>query len=103
MRYISAIKDNMGHIVKTDESEPPQGATFQRFPLKDIESTRRSFARLIQAYQRDNITSERFRNLVYSLGIYSTILKMQKDVELEIRITALEDYVHDQTRTRRLG
>ena len=86
-------------VIKMDQTPSP----LARFPLGDIELTRRSYAKLIRAYLSGRIDREIYRDIVYGLTGYLGVLKLATDTEFDARLTELEKYAEKQPGYKRFG
>jgi len=81
--------------MQNPDSDTEGGAIFAgKLWLNTLENTRKTFARVIRAYARGNMTERNYRSLVYGLSQYVNVWKVQIDYEefreLEERIRELE-------------
>ena len=61
-----------------------------RINTRSHESTRISLGRLIRSYQKNELDSQTFRDLVYSLNLLLAFFKFQSDEDLAKRLEAIE-------------
>ena len=59
--------------------------------LNNLENSRKTFARLIREYAKGNIPRTVFRDLCYALVGFLSFLKTEKELDIEERISALEE------------
>ena len=65
--------------------------TFHALELDTLQDSRRSYARLIEAYATGQTSESQTRTIAYLLGGYLQYLKMEADLRIEERLTAIED------------
>ena len=63
---------------------------FQNVQLGTLEQAKKFYAEVIEIYAQGVINESNMRALIYALSNYLPYLKFEKDMELEARITALE-------------
>ena len=61
--------------------------------LNTLENTKRSYNRIIRAYQHEEIDASRARTLAYMLNGVLAYWKLQADLRLEDEIAELREYV----------
>lgn len=61
--------------------------------LNTHQNARKSMARLIRLYDKDEISDTKFRNLCYALSRLLEYFRFEKDLEVEERLDKLEQYV----------
>ena len=59
--------------------------------LNTLENARRSYNRITTAYLRDEIPTEKARTLAYLLNGILQYWRLEKEVEIEKRLTEIED------------
>ena len=74
------------------EQYPPAKA---KLALNSLENARRSLVRVIRWYQHDQISSEKYRNLIYGLMSLLAYLKTEKGFELEVRVARIESLMQE--------
>lgn len=67
----------------------------QDLKLSTLEETRESYERIIQAFAESMISENNLRALVYALSGYLNYWRLQKDMEIEKRIEAIEEALND--------
>ena len=65
----------------------------KRLPMKTHGQTRNTLSRLIRAYHRNEIEDSKFRGIVHALNVLLGYWKLEKEMDIETRIEALEDLV----------
>lgn len=58
--------------------------------LSTLKETQNELSRLIRAYYRDEIETQKFKTLVYAFSVLLNFQKTDTDQELEKRLTELE-------------
>ena len=74
---------------KTDTPSPGDPKPV-RFILGTLESSRNTFARVLKAFSKGNIGTERYKNYVYGFTAYLAYLKLERECDIEKRLDALE-------------
>ena len=64
-----------------------------RLNTRSHESTRISLGRLIRSYQKGELDSQTFRDLVYSLNLLLAFFKHASDEDLAKRLEAIENKI----------
>ena len=65
-----------------------------RYRLNTAENTRKTLAKLLREYGRDEIKSMKLRDLIYGISKLLEYFKFEKDAELEKRIEKLEEKIN---------
>lgn len=67
--------------------------TYQRtnIVLNTPENSRKTLARLIRKYNADQIDEQKFKALVYAINYLLSYWKLEKELDIERRIEALEE------------
>ena len=60
------------------------------------EKARLSLGRLLREYQREDIPSQQFRDLVYGMNLLLSYFKHASDLEIEARLEVIEDQLEQQ-------
>ena len=78
--------------MQRNEEEPVEGATPLPFVLRlgSVKACRQSMTRLVREYGKGRVDSTTFRTTVWALGQLVTYWRLEKDLEIEKRIEALE-------------
>ena len=75
------------------------GCPFQ-LRLRSIRSSRQTYARICRERGKGTLDEKVYRSLLYGLNGYLAFLKLEKEEDLEVRITALEKIIKEQNRDR---
>lgn len=59
--------------------------------LNTLENTRKSYARILRAYNKDELSENKFRNLCYGLSGYLSYFKLIKDLDIEKDIKEIKE------------
>jgi len=70
--------------------------------LNTLENARKTYARFLRAYAAGIIPSGYFRDIVYGFSGFLQYWKLEKDIEIEERIEALEAKI-DEVLARKTG
>lgn len=65
-------------------------ALLQNLQFDSLENTRQSYAEILEAYARNEISERNLRAFTYALSGYLNYWKLEKDIEIEERIEELE-------------
>lgn len=67
-----------------------------RFSLNTLTNSRRTMARLLRLYNKDELTGDKYRNLIYGMAKFLEYWKAEKNLDIEERLTKLEQYLEDR-------
>ena len=67
----------------------------RRLRLNTVENARRTFARLLRAYDKDEIEPQKFRNLCFGFATFLSFFKCETELEIVNRMAALEERVKE--------
>jgi len=76
-----------------------QKATFDSFKLDTLENTRKTFAKIIEEYGTGGISENMGRALTYMLAQYLNYWKLEKELDIEERLEAVEE-LYEKERKR---
>ncbi len=65
-------------------------AILQDLQFDTLENTRKSYARILEAYARSEISERNLRAFTYALSGYLSYWKLEKDIDIERRIEEIE-------------
>ena len=66
--------------------------------LNTLENSRKSYARILRAYLRDEIPTEKARALGYLMTGFLQYWRLEADLRIEERLQAIEDQLNAQKR-----
>lgn len=61
-----------------------------RLSLRTVKASRQTFARLMRGYADGTIDRDDFKTLIYAFSHYLQFLRLEKDLNIEERMEALE-------------
>jgi hypothetical protein len=70
--------------------------------MKDHNAARLTLGRLIRQYHAGELESQTFRDLVYSFNVLLSFFKHASDLEIESRLTAIEDRLSEEKQEAKL-
>ena len=77
---------------KIDEAHPDP--PLRRLRLNSISNARRTFARVIRLYDRNELSEGKFRAMVYGLSSYLGYLKVERELQdFHERLAAIEETI----------
>mgnify|MGYP007123703269 CR=1 FL=1 len=76
-----------------------QGLETAQLRLNTLENSRKSFARIIRLYARGELDRVLFRDLTYGFTGYLAYWKLEKDIEIESRLDAIEQAIERQAKS----
>ncbi|MCF7939506.1 MAG: hypothetical protein K9L68_12975 [Spirochaetales bacterium] len=78
--------------MQEDKTEKQQQETLPyALRLRNLKCSKQSFARLLRAYSRGEISQEFYKDLIYGLSQYAHYLKMHSEQEILERLEKLEE------------
>jgi len=79
-----------------NDATEKQGGTPVPFKLMlhSVPATRRTFARIIREYAKGRIAESDYKAVIWGLSQYLGAFRLEKDIELEKRLEALEDRIN---------
>jgi hypothetical protein len=79
---------------------PPIGDKLSRLNFNSVESTKKSFITLMESLYTNKIGDEKARTLTYMVQTFLGIIRLEKELDLEVRIERLEKLIAEDARLR---
>lgn len=71
----------------------------QRLPLSSLRNARRSLARILEAFYRNQIDDAKARTMIYGISSMVAFFKAEQDADILKRLEALESSITKKDRT----
>jgi len=75
---------------------PIIGGDIVKLQLNTPKNARNSYSRVMRLYTAGKVDHATFRNLVYAFSVLINLLRLEKDIEVEKRIEAIEKQIREQ-------